>query len=189
VSYASKKMLTRDVTSGSVGVVQVGIVLVVAALALLLSAVIAVAWLVILGVRMVRRRSAARRLTTAAARPDGAPEPSADAGVTRPRVPLPADAEDAPPVEPRHEQAAPVALGRIEVFLRPDGQWARKKQGAKRTGSVHSTQQEAADAALRQAQRELLDVLVFDASGVLAETHCLSAEGGPSRDWPDPTRA
>src|SRR5262245_49546776 len=67
----------------------------------------------------------------------------------------------------------------IVVEPRPDGRWARQKNGTRRAASLHSTQAEAIDAARAQARRERTEMVVKGRDGRIQ-----------SRDsyGPDPSR-
>jgi hypothetical protein len=57
----------------------------------------------------------------------------------------------------------------IEVEPRPDGTWARQKQGTTRAASIHSTQTAAVQAARAQAKRERTELIVKSAGGAIRE--------------------
>jgi hypothetical protein len=53
----------------------------------------------------------------------------------------------------------------IEIEPRPDGQWARQKQGTTRAGSVHATKAEAERLGRAQAKREKTELIVKTGDG------------------------
>jgi hypothetical protein len=53
----------------------------------------------------------------------------------------------------------------IEIEPRPDGQWARQKQGTTRAGSVHTTKAEAEAMGRAQAKREKTELIVKGRDG------------------------
>lgn len=53
----------------------------------------------------------------------------------------------------------------IVVEPRPDGRWARQKNGTKRAASLHATQAEAENAARAQAKRERAELVVKGRDG------------------------
>ena len=53
----------------------------------------------------------------------------------------------------------------IVVEPRPDGRWARQKNGTQRAASLHDTQAEAERAARAQARRELSELVVKGRDG------------------------
>jgi hypothetical protein len=53
----------------------------------------------------------------------------------------------------------------IVVEPRPDGSWARQKNGTSRAGSLHSTQAAAERAARAQAKREGTELIVKGRDG------------------------
>jgi hypothetical protein len=53
----------------------------------------------------------------------------------------------------------------IVVEPRPDGQWARQKNGTQRAASLHSTQSAAEKVARAQAQRERTELVVKGRDG------------------------
>jgi Uncharacterized protein conserved in bacteria (DUF2188) len=53
----------------------------------------------------------------------------------------------------------------IVVEPRPDGQWARQKNGTTRAASLHSTQAAAEKAARAQARREHTEVVIKGRDG------------------------
>jgi hypothetical protein len=55
----------------------------------------------------------------------------------------------------------------IEVEPRPDGTWARQKQGTARAASIHNTQKAAEDAARAQAKRERTELIVKGQGGTI----------------------
>lgn len=55
----------------------------------------------------------------------------------------------------------------IVVEPRPDGQWARQKNGTQRAASLHATQAEAESAARAQAQRERTELVVKGRDGTI----------------------
>jgi hypothetical protein len=60
-----------------------------------------------------------------------------------------------------------VQSGRAHIVVepRPDGRWARQKNGTRRAASLHSTQAEAEQAARAQARRERAEVVVKGRDG------------------------
>jgi Uncharacterized protein conserved in bacteria (DUF2188) len=57
--------------------------------------------------------------------------------------------------------------GDIVVEPRPDGRWARQKNGTSRAGSLHDTQAEAERAARAQARRERVELIVKGRDGAI----------------------
>jgi hypothetical protein len=55
----------------------------------------------------------------------------------------------------------------IVVEPRPDGTWARQKNGTTRAASLHATQAEAIKVATAQAKREKLEVVVKGKDGTI----------------------
>ena len=53
----------------------------------------------------------------------------------------------------------------IVVEPRPDGRWARQKNGTSRAASLHDTKEEAEAAARRQAQREGAELVIKGRDG------------------------
>lgn len=53
----------------------------------------------------------------------------------------------------------------IVVEPRPDGRWARQKNGTQRAASVHDTQSEAIERARAQAKREKTELVVKGRDG------------------------
>jgi hypothetical protein len=53
----------------------------------------------------------------------------------------------------------------IVVEPRPDGRWARQKNGTSRAASLHATQAQAESAAREQARRERTELVVKGADG------------------------
>jgi hypothetical protein len=56
----------------------------------------------------------------------------------------------------------------IVVEPRPDGQWARQKDGSKRAASLHATQRDAEAAARAQAQREKTELVIKGEDGTIS---------------------
>jgi hypothetical protein len=54
---------------------------------------------------------------------------------------------------------------RIVVEPRPDGRWARQKDGSRRAASLHATQADAERAARAQAKRERTELVVKGRNG------------------------
>ena len=52
--------------------------------------------------------------------------------------------------------------GKLQIVVepRPDGRWARQKNGTQRAASLHDTQAAAENVACTQAQRERAEVVV-----------------------------
>ena len=59
----------------------------------------------------------------------------------------------------------PTARPQIVVEPRPDGRWARQKNGTKRAASLHATQADAERAAHAQARREGAELVVKGRDG------------------------
>ena len=59
----------------------------------------------------------------------------------------------------------PTTKPSIVVEPRPDGRWARQKNGTRRAASVHDTQAAAEEAARAQAKRERGELVVKDRDG------------------------
>ena len=55
----------------------------------------------------------------------------------------------------------------IVVEPRPDGRWARQKNGTQRAASLHDTQAAAESAARLQAQRERTELVVKGRDGTI----------------------
>lgn len=55
----------------------------------------------------------------------------------------------------------------IVVEPRPDGQWARQKNGTQRAASLHATQKEAESVARAQAKREGTELVVKGRDGTI----------------------
>jgi hypothetical protein len=53
----------------------------------------------------------------------------------------------------------------IVVEPRPDGRWARQKNGTQRAASLHDTQRDAEAAARAQARREKVELVVKGRDG------------------------
>jgi hypothetical protein len=53
----------------------------------------------------------------------------------------------------------------IVVEPRPDGRWARQKNGTKRAASLHNTQAQAERAARKQAKREKTELVIKGENG------------------------
>lgn len=53
----------------------------------------------------------------------------------------------------------------IVVEPRPDGRWARQKNGTRRAASLHATQADAVSAARAQARRERTELVVKGRDG------------------------
>jgi len=59
----------------------------------------------------------------------------------------------------------PAERPHIVVEPRPDGRWARQKNGTSRAASLHETQAEAETAARRQARREGAELVIEGRDG------------------------
>ena len=59
----------------------------------------------------------------------------------------------------------PTPKPNIVVEPRPDGRWARQKNGTRRAASLHDTQAAAEDAARAQAKRERAELVVKGRDG------------------------
>ncbi len=59
----------------------------------------------------------------------------------------------------------------IVVEPRPDGRWARQKNGTRRAASLHDTQAAAEKAARAQAQRERAELVVKGTDGRIERRH------------------
>ena len=59
----------------------------------------------------------------------------------------------------------PAARPYIVVEPRPDGRWARQKDGTSRAASLHATQEEAVAAARAQARREHAELVIKGRDG------------------------
>jgi hypothetical protein len=59
----------------------------------------------------------------------------------------------------------PTTKPNIVVEPRPDGSWARQKNGSRRAASIHDTQAAAEKAARAQAKRERADLVVKGRDG------------------------
>ena len=55
----------------------------------------------------------------------------------------------------------------ISVEPRPDGRWARQKDGSSRAASLHDTQADAVAAARKQAEREGAELVIKGADGTV----------------------
>ncbi len=75
----------------------------------------------------------------------------------------------------------PTARAHIVVEPRPDGRWARQKNGTRRAASLHATHAEALDAARRQARREHAELVVKGADGRIQSR---DSHGHDRRDRP-----
>ena len=69
----------------------------------------------------------------------------------------------------------------IHVMPHKSG-WARKKEGARRAGSVHRTQKEAAIAARQQARRERVEVVIHRKDGKIRDSDSYGNDPFPPRD-------
>lgn len=69
----------------------------------------------------------------------------------------------------------------IVVEPRPDGRWARQKNGAARAASLHDTQSEAIDVARTQARRERTELVVKGRDGRI---HQRDSYGNDPRNVP-----
>ena len=67
----------------------------------------------------------------------------------------------------------------IVVEPRPDGRWARQRNGTKRAASLHHTHAEAEDAARAQAKRMHTELVVKGTDGQILRRD--SYGGDPSR--------
>ena len=59
----------------------------------------------------------------------------------------------------------------IVVEPRPNGQWARQKDGTRRAASLHDSQADAMQVARRQAERERTELVVKGTDGRIREKH------------------
>ena len=69
----------------------------------------------------------------------------------------------------------------IHVVPHQDG-WATKKEGAGRAGHVTRTQQESADLARDQAQREKVEVVIHRRDGRIRESDSYGNDPNPPKD-------
>ena len=67
----------------------------------------------------------------------------------------------------------------IVVEPRPDGRWARQRNGTKRAASLHATQAEAEAAARAQAQRWHAELVIKGRDGTIVRRD--SYGGDPAR--------
>lgn len=66
----------------------------------------------------------------------------------------------------------------IEIEPRPDGRWARQKQGTTRAGSVHENKADAEAAGRAQAKREKTELIVKGKDGRIQRR---DSHGGDSK--------
>jgi hypothetical protein len=70
-----------------------------------------------------------------------------------------------------------------DIHVIPHGAgWATKKEGAERAGSVRTTQRDAIDAAVAQAKRERVDVVVHGRDGKIRDSDSYGNDPFPPRD-------
>jgi Uncharacterized protein conserved in bacteria (DUF2188) len=69
----------------------------------------------------------------------------------------------------------------IVVEPRPDGRWARQKNGTRRAASLHDTQAEAEAAARAQAKRERTELVIKGRDGTILRR---DSYGNDRRDRP-----
>ncbi len=70
----------------------------------------------------------------------------------------------------------------IHVTKRPSGNWATKREGSSRAGSVHRTQREAIDAARRIAIRERGEVFIHAEDHKIRDRDSYGNDPFPPRD-------
>ena len=70
----------------------------------------------------------------------------------------------------------PRAMPQIVVEPRPDGRWARQKNGSQRAASLHDTQSAAEAAARTQARRERAELVVKGRDGSIQRRDSFGAD-------------
>ena len=70
----------------------------------------------------------------------------------------------------------------IHITRRSSGDWAAKREGASRAGSVHRTQREAIDAARRTAIRERGEVVIHGEDHKIRDRDSYGNDPFPPRD-------
>jgi hypothetical protein len=98
----------------------------------------------------------------------------------RPQPPAPAGAASASePAAAWYTSHMPRNVDHIAVEPRPDGRWARQRNGTKRAASLHDTQAEAEAAARAQAKRWRTELVVKGEDGRILRRE--SYGGDPAR--------
>jgi hypothetical protein len=69
----------------------------------------------------------------------------------------------------------------IVVEPRPDGRWARQKNGSRRAASIHDTQAAAEKAARAQAKRERAELVVKGRDGKIERRDSYGNDPRPSK--------
>lgn len=70
----------------------------------------------------------------------------------------------------------------IHVVPRKDGDWATKREGADRAGSVHDTQKKAIDAARDRAREDKVEVVIHRKDGTIRDSDSYGNDPTPPRD-------
>ena len=63
-----------------------------------------------------------------------------------------------------------------------NGDWATKKEGAGRAGSVHGTQRDAIERAREQAKREKVEVVIHRPNGEIRDSDSYGNDPNPPKD-------